>query len=102
VEEDKNSIHVKAEIPGIDENDLNVRIEENVLILSGEKKEERKEEKKNYIFSERKFGSFSRSIDLPVGIKSDKIKATFKKGVLNIDIPKDETKEPKKIAIEVH
>jgi len=102
VEEDKNSIRVKAEIPGMDEKDLNVRIEDNVLTLSGEKKEEKNEEKKNYIFSERKFGSFSRSISLPEGIKTDKIKATFKKGVLNIDIPKDEAKEPKKIAIEVH
>ncbi|MBN2403564.1 MAG: Hsp20/alpha crystallin family protein [Spirochaetes bacterium] len=102
VEEDDKSIHVKAEIPGIDEKDLDVRVENNVLTLSGEKREERKEEKKNYIFSERKFGSFSRSISLPDGIKTDRIKATFKKGVLNIDIPKDEVKESKKIAIDVH
>jgi len=102
VEEDDKTIRVKAEIPGIDEKDLDVRVENNVLTLSGEKKEERKEEKKNYVFSERKFGSFSRSIGLPEGIKSDKIKATFKKGVLNIEIPKDETKESKKIEINVH
>jgi len=102
VEEDDKSIHVKAEIPGIDEKDLDVKIEDNILILSGEKKEEREEKNKNYIFSERKFGSFSRSISLPEGIKTDKINATFKKGVLNIDIPKDETKEAKKIAIKVN
>jgi HSP20 family protein len=102
VEEDDKSIHVKAEIPGIEEKDLDVKIEDNVLTLSGEKKEERKEEKKNYIFSERKFGSFSRSISLPEGIKTDKINATFKKGILNIDIPKDETKESKKIEIKVN
>jgi len=102
VEEDDKSIHVKAEIPGIEEKDLDVKIEDNVLTLSGEKKEERKEEKKNYIFSERKFGSFSRSISLPEGIKTDKINATFKKGILNIDIPKDETKEAKKIEIKVN
>jgi len=102
VEEDEKSIRVKAEMPGIDEKDLDVRIENNVLTLTGEKKEERKEEKKNYIFSERKFGSFSRSISLPESVKTDKIKAVFKKGVLNIEIPKDETTEPKKIAIEVH
>jgi len=81
---------------------LDVKIEDNILTLSGEKKEERKEEKKNYIFSERKFGSFSRSISLPEGIKTDKINATFKKGILNIDIPKDETKEAKKIEIKVN
>jgi len=102
VEEDDKSIHVKAEIPGIDEKDLDVKIEDNILTLSGEKKEERKEERKNYIFSERKFGSFSRSISLPEGINIDKINATFKKGILNIDIPKDETKEAKKIAIKVN
>jgi HSP20 family protein len=102
VEEDEKTIRVKAEVPGIDEKDLEVKIENNVLTLSGEKKEERKEEKKNYVFSERKFGSFSRSISLPEGVKTDKIKATFKKGVLNIEIPKDEKAEPKKIAIEVH
>jgi HSP20 family protein len=102
VEEDDKSIRVKAEVPGIDEKDLDVRVENHVLTLSGEKKEERKEEKKNYIFSERKFGSFTRSISLPEGIKADKIKASFKKGVLNIEIPKDEKAESKKIAIEVH
>ncbi len=101
VEEDNKSIHIKAEMPGIDEKDIDVRVENDVLILSGEKKEEKKEENKNYILSERKFGSFRRIIDLPSGIKSDKIKATFKKGVLNIDIPKDEAKEPKKIAVNV-
>ncbi|MFH0976194.1 MAG: Hsp20/alpha crystallin family protein [Spirochaetota bacterium] len=102
VEEDDKSIHVKAEIPGIDEKDLDVRIENNVLVLSGEKKEEKKEEKKNYVFSERKFGSFCRSISLPEGIKADKIKAVFKKGVLTIDIPREKVKESKKIAIDVH
>jgi len=102
VEDSKDSIHVKAEIPGIDEKDLDVRIEDNTLILSGEKKEEKKEEKKNYIYTERKFGSFYRSIDLPEGVKADKIKATFKKGVLSIDIPKDEEAKPKKIAITVN
>jgi HSP20 family protein len=102
VEEDKKSIHIKAEMPGIDEKDLDVRVENNTLILSGEKKEEKKEEKKNYIFSERKYGSFYRTIALPEGAKTDKIKATFKKGILNIEIPKDEVKEAKKIPIEVH
>lgn len=102
VEENKDSIQVKAEIPGIDEKDLDVRIENNTLILSGEKKEELKEEKKNYVYSERKFGSFYRSISLPEGIKAEKIKANFKKGVLNIDIPKTETVKPKKIAITVN
>jgi len=89
-------------MPGIDEKDLDVRLEYNVLVLSGEKKEEKKEEKKNYVFSERKYGSFYRTIALPEGAKTDKIKTTFKKGILSIEIPKDEVKEAKKIPIEVH
>jgi len=102
IEDEKGTIRVKAEIPGIDEKDLDVRIENNTLILSGEKKEGKKEEKKNYVYTERKFGSFYRSIDLPEGMKADKIKATFKKGILSIDIPKDEVVKPKKIAITVN
>ena len=99
VEEDKKTIHVTAEIPGIDEKDLDVRIENNYLILSGEKKEEKEEKKENYLFSERTFGSFHRSIALPKGINTEKIKARYKKGVLKIEIPKEGTEEPKKITI---
>jgi len=102
IEEGKETINVKAEMPGIDEKDLDVKIENNVLILSGEKKEEKKEEKKNYIFSERKYGSFYRSITLPEGIDREKVKATFKKGVLQIEIPKKEVSEPKKIAVNIN
>lgn len=103
VEEDDNTIHVKAEVPGLDEKDLKVTLENNVLIIEGEKKEElRKEDRESrYIISERKFGSFHRSIALPDGIKTDKIKASFKKGVLNIEIPKDETSKPRRINIDV-
>ena len=102
MEEDDKTIHIKAEIPGIDEKDLKVTIEDNVLTLSGEKKEEKTEENKKYHYSERRFGSFSRSISLPEGIKSDKVKASFKKGILKIHIPKDESRESKKININVN
>ena len=103
VEEDDKAIHIKAEMPGIDEKDLNVTLENNILTLKGEKNEEKKEESKDkkYHYSERKFGSFSRSITLPEGIKTDQIDATFKKGVLKIEIPKDESKKPNKIKIEI-
>lgn len=104
VEDKKKSITLKAEIPGIDEKDLNVTIEKNILTISGEKKEERREEDKDkkYLFSERKFGSFSRSVVLPEGIKADNVKATFKKGVLNIEIPKENEAETKRIDIKVN
>jgi len=104
VEDKKKSISLKAEIPGIDEKDLNVTLEKNILTISGEKKEERMEEDKDkkYLFSERKFGSFSRSIVLPEGIKADNVNATFKKGVLNIEIPKEKEAETKRIDIKVN
>lgn len=103
VEEDDKAIHVKAEVPGLEEKDLDVSLHNNMLTIKGEKKEEKKEEKgKNRIISERRYGSFSRSISLPEGIKTDKVKAKFKNGILNIEIPKDESVKPKKISIDVH
>jgi len=102
VDEDEKAIHVRAEMPGIDEKDLNVTLENNMLIISGEKKEERKEERKRSVISERRFGSFSRSIAMPEGIKGDSISATFKKGVLMIDIPKTEHGKGGKIKITVN
>jgi len=103
IDEDDKAIHIKAELPGIDEKDLKVNLENNVLTISGEKKEERKEEDKDKrtIVSERRFGSFSRSLSVPEGIKAEKIKAKFKDGVLNIEVPKEETVQPKKINIDV-
>lgn len=103
VAEDDTSIRVKAEVPGIDEKDLKVTLENNVLIIEGEKKEERHEEDKNtrYVVSERRFGSFRRSIGLPEGIKADKIKASFKKGVLQIEIPKEESAKSRRINIDI-
>ena len=102
VEEENGRIHVKAEIPGIEEKDLNVTLTDNVLTISGEKREERKDEKKNRsIVSERFFGSFSRAITLPEGVRAENITATFKNGVLNLEIPVDEAKQPKKISINI-
>ena len=99
VSEDDKAIHVKAEIPGIEEKDLNVSLENNMLTISGEKKEEKKEENKRYMVSERRFGSFYRSITLPDGVKSDGISASFTNGVLRVEIPKAESVKPKKIKI---
>lgn len=101
IEEDEKSIHLRAEIPGIDEKDLNVTLEDNVLTISGEKKEERKEENKRYVLAERRFGSFKRSIALPNEVKADSVKASFKNGVLTINFEKKEVSQPKRITINV-
>ena len=104
VHEDDKAVHVKAEIPGLDEKDLNVTLKENTLTISGEKKEEKKEEDKNrnYHYCERSFGSFSRTIVLPEGIKADGVKANYRNGILDIELPKGEAAQPKKINVEVH
>ncbi|HOE21329.1 MAG TPA: Hsp20/alpha crystallin family protein, partial [Spirochaetota bacterium] len=101
VKEDEKFVHVRAEIPGIDEKDINVALEDNILTISGEKKEERKEENKRYVLSESRYGSFKRSISLPAEVKADSAKAKFKNGVLTIDFEKKEVSQPKRITINV-
>ncbi len=103
VEETEKAFLVSAELPGMEEKDINVTLEKNILTISGEKKEEKeeKDEKKNRYYTERHYGSFRRSVTLPEEIRTDNIKANFKKGVLTIDIPKDEKAPGKKISIEV-
>ncbi len=104
VHEDEKAVHVKAEIPGLEEKDLDVTLKENTLTISGEKKEEKTEEDKNrnYYYCERSFGSFTRTIVLPEGIKADEVKANYKNGILDIELPKGEAAQPKKINVEVH
>ena len=103
VTEDDRTIHVKADMPGMSDKDISVVVEKGALSISGEKKEEHKEEKdgKRYIVSERRFGSFRRSIPLPDEAKTDAIKAEFRNGVLTIEIPKEEKAQPKRIEIKV-
>ena len=103
VAELKNKYEVKAELPGIDEKDLNLSYEDGLLTISGEKKTENEEKEKGYYLKECSYGSFSRSVRLPDNIAEDKIEAKFKKGVLTIDIPKKEVTPAKtrKISIKV-
>jgi len=103
VEEDDKNIVVKADVPGIDEKNLNVNLERNVLTISGEKKEEKKTEGtgNRRIVTERSYGSFLRSISLPEGVKAEKITAQFKNGVLTVTVPKGKTDE-RRIQINVN
>jgi HSP20 family protein len=100
VEGDKE-IKVSAELPGMDEKDIEVSLTKNVLTIKGEKKEEKEDKGKNYYKMERSYGAFSRTIPLPVEIDIDKAKAQFKKGVLTITLPKSPKaiKETKKIPV---
>jgi len=99
VEVDDREVRIRAEIPGIEEKDLSVTLENDVLTIAGEKKEEKKEENRRYVISERRFGSFHRAIRLPEGIDREKIEAGFKNGVLKITIPRVEAPEKKRVKI---
>ena len=90
---------VRAELPGMTQDNIEINVQDNVLTLKGEKKQEKKEEKENFHRLERSYGSFSRSFTLPAGVKPEDIKASFKDGVLEVTMPKAEEAKPQKIAI---
>ena len=90
VTEDNENLYVHAEVPGVDKNDIKINLVGDVLTISGEKKSEQKDEKKNYYRIERNYGAFSRSFTLPAEVIYDKITADYKEGVLTITLPKTE------------
>ncbi|WP_319547978.1 Hsp20/alpha crystallin family protein [Desulfogranum marinum] len=97
--EEKGKMIVKAEIPGINKEDLDVSITENTVTISGEKKQEKKVEKKDYHREERRYGSFCRRFRLPADVDADKAEASFKNGVLEISLPKTKESKQKKVTI---
>lgn len=99
--ETDTAITVKAEVPGIEPKEINISIQDNTLIIKGEKKEKTEEKGKNYYRMERSYGSFARSIDLPASVDADKITAECKNGVLEIVMQKKEEAKPKQISINV-
>lgn len=101
ISEDDSSIDVSAELPGLDEKDIQVSLKDEVLTIKGEKKHEEEKKNKDYYRVERSFGTFERSIRVPEGINADNIKASFKKGVLKVSLPKSEKAKEKARRIEV-
>jgi HSP20 family protein len=101
--DDENKVVVKAELPGMTEKDIDVSILGDTLTIKGEKKEEKKEhEGKNIHRLERTYGMFQRAITLPGSVAPDKTKASFKNGVLEIEMPKKEETKPKQIKVSVN
>jgi len=88
VKETPKKVVVTAELPGLDENDIEITLSGNTLILSGEKRQEAEEQGEDYYRMERRYGVFRRAIPLPCEVEADKAEATFKKGVLTITLPK--------------
>ena|SRR5215469_7184841 len=99
--EDDHNINLKAEIPGVKVEDLEVTLENNLLTIAGERKFKDEEEKDNFHRIERRYGKFTRYFTLPAGVDSANVNATFEDGVLNITLPKREEFKPKKITIGV-
>jgi HSP20 family protein len=92
---------LRADLPGLSEEDVNIEVEERVLTVSGERKAEHEVSKEGYHRVERAFGSFSRSLTLPEGIDAEAVTANFDRGVLEVQIPKPEERKPRKISIGV-
>ena len=88
VVEKDNAYEISAELPGLDENNIEVKVSNNTLTIRGEKQEDKEEKKKGYHLRERHFGSFERHFRIPEGVDADKIDASFKKGVLTVTLPK--------------
>jgi HSP20 family protein len=103
INENDREIKVTAELPGMDNSDIDVSVNKDSLTIKGEKKEEKEDKGKDYYHVERSFGSFSRTIPLPEEVETEKAEAHFKKGVLKIKIPKSKKaiEEKKKINIKV-
>jgi HSP20 family protein len=90
---------LRADLPGLSENDVNIEFEDNVLTISGERKSEHEERKEGYYRLERASGNFSRSLTLPEGVDPEKVQASFDRGVLEVRIPKPEQRKPRKVTI---
>lgn len=101
VKESDKQISVTAELPGMDDKDIDISLTRDSLSIKGQKKEEKEDKGKDYYRMERSYGSFSRTIPLPSEIDMDKVKAEFKKGILTVTLPKTEKaiKETKKIPV---
>jgi HSP20 family protein len=101
VYEDEHQVALKIEVPGIDEKDIDIRVENNTLTVHGERKIEKEEKEENYRRVERHYGTFTRTFTLPQTVDTEKVAATYDKGVLKIALPKKAEAKPKQIKITV-
>ena len=101
VYEDEHKVTLKIEVPGIDEKDINVNVENNTLTVHGERKIEKEEKEENYRRVERQYGSFTRTFTLPQTVDTENVSATYDKGVLKITLPKKAEAKPKQIKVNI-
>jgi HSP20 family protein len=101
IAEHDNEYVVKVELPGVSKDDVKITMQENILTIRGEKKEEKESKESNYHRVERSYGSFQRSFTLPTQVKSHKIEALYADGILVVTLPKAEEARPKQIEVKV-
>ena len=99
--EEKDDIVVKAELPGIDKDNIEVNLTDHQLTIKGEKKKEEGTKEENFYRAERSYGAFLRTLELPKDVHPDKVKATFKNGVLEVRLPKTEAAKAKEVKVKV-
>jgi len=99
IEEDEKSYHLRFDLPGIKKEDVKIEVDENRLIVSGERKTERSEEKEGRRYSERAFGRFERAFSLPSNLTEEQVEARYQDGVLEVVLSKPEEKKPRRITI---
>ena len=97
--ESADDVAVKVELPGVDPKEVNIEVTGNVLTVSGERKQEKEEKKRDYHYMEHSFGSFHRSVQLPSTVDAEKVDATFKNGVLTVKLAKRADAKPKRITV---
>ncbi len=100
--ESKDNVLVKADLPGLKKDEIDVTVQDNTLILRGEKKENDEIEEEGYVRTERFYGSFQRVISLPSDVDSSKAKAEYKDGILQLTLPKKEEAKPKQISVDIN
>ncbi len=101
IHEEENQFTMSIDVPGIDRKNIDISVTGNTLIVKGERSEDVKKKEKGSFYSERSYGSFQRSIQLPSEVESEKIAANYKDGVLELVIPKSEKAKPKQIKVDV-
>ena len=99
--EGKKEEVLKTEVPSLSKEDLKIDLTDSMLTISGEKKKEEEVKEEDYTYSERAYGSFSRSLQLPCAVKTDKVKATFKDGILEVKLPKTEDAKKRHVTVKI-
>ncbi len=101
VYETDQEVVVRAELPGVDPKDVNVTVQDNTLTIEAEAREEQEERGRNYLRRELRYGRFVRGLTLPVEVRSDAAKASYRNGVLEVRVPKSERAKPRQVKVEV-